>query len=57
MKLLFTSPVSACFELENDAPFYAPVRYTVWLDGKEYGQSDTNVFSLFSLRDGLRCPG
>ena len=49
MKLLFTSPVSACFELENDAPFYAPVRYTVWLDGKEYGQSDTNVFSLFSL--------
>ena len=29
MKLLFTSPVSACFELENDAPYYAPVHYTV----------------------------
>ena len=50
MKLLFTSPVSACFELENDAPYYAPVHYTVWLDGEKYMESDSNVFSLFSLR-------
>ena len=50
MKLLFVSPVSACFELENDAPYYAPERYQVWLDGEEKFEADANVFSLFSLR-------
>ena len=54
MKLLFVSPVSACFELENDAPYYAPERYTVWLDGETQFEGDANVFSIFSLRPGTR---
>ena len=54
MKLLFVSPVSACFELENDAPYYAPERYTVWLDGEEQFEGNANVFSIFSLRPGTR---
>ena len=52
MKILFISPVSACFELENDAPYYAPEEYTVWLDGQKQFEGKTNVFSLFSLRPG-----
>lgn len=52
MKTLFISPVSACFELENDAPYYAPEGYTVWLDGQKQFEGKTNVFSLFSLRPG-----
>ena len=52
MKILFISPVSACFELENDAPYYSPEGYTVWLDGQKQFEGKTNVFSLFSLRPG-----
>ena len=48
----FVSPVSACFELENDAPYYAPEAYRVWLDGVEQPVGDANVFSLFSLLPG-----
>ena len=32
IETLFVSPVSACFELRNDAPYYAPEGYQVWLD-------------------------
>ena len=52
MKLLFVSAVSACFELDNSDPYYAPENYTVWLDGQRQFEGRTNVFSLFSLRPG-----
>ena len=52
IKTRFVSPVSACFELENDAPFYAPEAYRVWLDGVEQPVGKANVFSLFSLQPG-----
>ena len=52
IKTLFVSPVSACFELQNDAPYYAPEEYTLWLDGERKQTGNTNVFSLFSLRPG-----
>ena len=54
MKTLFISPVSACFELENEAPYYAPSPYTVFLDGQERFTANANVFSLFDLRPGTR---
>ncbi len=52
MRILFVSPVSACFELENQLPYYAPSGYQVFLDGAFQFQKDTNVFSLFHLRPG-----
>ena len=52
IETLFVSPVSACFELRNDAPYYAPEGYQVWLDDVEQFGGNTNVFSLFSLLPG-----
>lgn len=49
IKALFISSCSACFELENDLPYYAPEQYSVFLNGKQILSSDTNVFSLFGL--------
>ena len=46
------TPVSACFELRNDAPYYAPQSYTICLNGEMVRSGDTNVFSVFSLRPG-----
>ncbi len=40
---------SACLELENDRPYYAPESYRVFLDGRELFTSEANVFSLFDL--------
>ncbi len=51
-KLLFAGSTSACFELENDRPYFAPETYTIYLDGKEAGRKDSNVFSLFGLKPG-----
>ncbi len=49
-KLLFVSSVSACFEFENNSPYYNPERYTVTVNGvKENSERSTNVFSLFNL--------
>ncbi len=48
-KVLFTSSTSACFELTNQEAYYAPESYTIYLNGKEMGRKDTNVFSLFGL--------
>lgn len=49
-KILFVSSVSACFELENKAPYYAPQSYRVFLNGVDQGKDyTTNVFSLFEL--------
>lgn len=49
-KKLFVSSVSACFELENTDPYYAPAGYKVTVNGTEVGGLRTaNVFSLFNL--------
>ena len=50
MKLLFTSSVSACLELDQSGAYYAREPYEVYLNGKRQGDTrDTNVFSLFGL--------
>ena len=50
MRILYCSSSSACLELENDKPYYAPASYTVLVDALERFQSETNVFSLYDLR-------
>ena len=50
MKLLFSGPTSACFELTNDSPYYAPETYTLYLNDERLRTGDTNVFSLFGLK-------
>lgn len=47
--LLYSGATSACFELRNDAPYYAPERFAVCLDGERVRESEANVFSLFGL--------
>lgn len=49
---LYIGAVSACFELQNDNPYYAPLDYTVAVDGCEQFRSNTNVFSVFGLKPG-----
>ena len=46
---LYISSVSACFELQNDRPYYTQAPYRVCLNGEEVLQKDSNVFSLFKL--------
>ena len=50
IRSLYIGPSSACFELDNDRPYYAPCAYTVLLDGVERERCESNVFSLFALR-------
>ena len=50
IRILYCSSSSACFELENKSPYYAPAPYTVLVDGREWFQSKTNVFSLYDLQ-------
>ena len=50
IRLLYSSAVSACFERDNLSPYYAPAPFTVYLDGEEVAQVNTNVFSLFDLQ-------
>lgn len=52
MKILYCGSSSACFELENTSPYYAPEAYTVLLDGETCLQGESNVFSLFGLLPG-----
>ena len=47
---LFIGAASACFELENNIPYYSGGEYTVTLNGKKQFSANTNVFSLFSLK-------
>ena len=50
---LFVSSVSACFELENTAPYYAESEYDVTVNGAPALMGvRTNVFSLFDLKPG-----
>lgn len=51
--VLYVSSVSACFELENAAPYYAEECYDVSLNGSPALLGvRTNVFSLFDLQPG-----
>lgn len=50
INILYAGTVSACFEIDNTLPYYCGGEYTVKLDGKEMLKSNTNVFSLFSLK-------
>lgn len=52
INVLFAGTVSACFELDNNSPYYRGKEYTVSLNGKEVLKGNTNVFSLFSLKPG-----
>ena len=47
--LIYVGSASACFELDNDAPFYAPAPYTVLLNGETALKGGENVFSLYDL--------
>ena len=55
MKIVFISPVSASIELENDAIFYAPKPFDVYLnDKKVLSNYQKNVFSLFNLKPATK---
>ena len=50
IRQVYVSSVSVCFELLNDAAYYAPESFDVLLDGKKVLEDvKTNVFSLFDL--------
>ena len=50
---LYSSSVSACFELENELPYYADTEYDVAVNGAPALRGvRTNVFSLFGLQPG-----
>lgn len=46
---VYIGATSACFELENEAAYYAPETFNVFLNGERQFACDTNVFSLFNL--------
>ena len=54
IRLLFVSGTSACFELDNDRPYYAPEKAAVYLNGEKQFDTETNVFSLFDLKPDTR---
>ena len=49
LNILFSGASSACFELQNESPYYAPEKFKVFLNDKEQYTSECNVFSLFGL--------
>ncbi len=53
-KILYCGSSSACFELDDPSPYYAPSAYTVLLDGQARLVGESNVFSLFDLAPGRR---
>lgn len=50
MRILYVGSTSACMEIENQNPYYTPDTYTVYLDERECHTGNTNVFSLFELK-------
>ena len=54
IKILFTSSTSACFEWQNDLPYYTEKEYEIFLDGKQVYAGNTNIFSLFDLTPGTK---
>ena len=49
IRLLYSGATSACFELDNATPYYAPEPFAVWLNDVRRCESEANVFSLFDL--------
>ncbi len=49
LQLLFAGSTSACFEILGSTPYYAPDSYTVYLDGEQVCEGNSNVFSVFGL--------
>ena len=49
IKTLFIGSTSACLELENELPYYAPSPYEVFVNGEKRCDGEANVFSLFGL--------
>ena len=49
-RCIYLGSTSACFELDNARPFYAPEGYEVRLDGAKALEGNANVFSLFDLK-------
>lgn len=49
MKILALSPRSACFELENSTPYFAPENFAITLNGEYVRDEVKNVFTLFDL--------
>lgn len=50
IQTLYIGKVSACFELRNDAPYYAPQPFTVFLNGRRVKECNSNVFSVYDLK-------
>ena len=46
---IYVGACSACFELDNTAPFLSPAPYSVLLNGEAALEGTENVFSLFGL--------
>ncbi len=49
VNLLFSSATSACFELQNKNPYYAPETCNVYLDDVMVKKINSNVFSVYGL--------
>ncbi len=54
IKTLFISSTSACFEWQNDLPYYTEKEYQIFLNGEQVLSGNTNVFSLFDLTPGTK---
>ena len=54
LQILYTGATDVCFELKNDAPYYAPESFEVFLNGEKQFDCNTNVFSLFGDRKSTR---
>ena len=52
IKTLFSSSTSACFEWQNDLPFYKDKEYVIFLNGEQVFEGKTNIFSLYCLKPG-----
>lgn len=50
LRTLYVGSSSACFELDNRAPYYSPAEYEVLLEGSSVLRCGANVFSLFELK-------
>lgn len=50
IKILFVSSVSACFEWQNDLPYYTDKEYTININGEKIITGNTNIFSIFGLK-------
>ncbi len=49
IRTLYTGSSSACFEIQNDSPYYSSEEYSVRIGEKEVFRGRDNVFSVFGL--------